>query len=92
MIEVEVKVVGMFGAQFVTVAKKIQLIDGAGPKEAVTALYKSGAIDADVYQRLKNLKPPYFIVLNDQTCEGKPQTIKLKNGDSMSVVQLMAGG
>jgi molybdopterin converting factor small subunit len=82
----------MFGAQFVTVAKKIQLKDGAGPKEAVYALYKSGAIDADVYKRLKNLKPPYFIVVNDQTCEAKPRTIRLKNGDSISVFQLMAGG
>jgi hypothetical protein len=92
MIEVEVKVIGMFGAQFVTVAKKLQLKDGARPKEALEELHKSGAIDAAVFNQIKSLKPPFLLVLNDQACETKPQATKLQDRDSMSVIQLMAGG
>jgi len=92
MIEVEVKIIGMFGPEFVTVAQKVSLKNGARPKDALEAIYQAGAIDAEVYKQIKGLKPPYFVVLNDQTQDAKPQSIELKNGDSMSVIQLLTGG
>ena len=80
MIEVEVKVVGMFGADFVAVAEVVEIKEGAGLKDAITALYKTGAIDKFVYKQIKSLRPPFYLVWNDTKVDGKPKSIVLQNG------------
>jgi hypothetical protein len=92
MIQVEVKVIGMFGADFVAATRVVDLKDGAKPKDAIVALYKAGAIEKAVYKQIKSLRPPFYLVHNDTKVEGKPKNIVLQNGDSLGVMQLMAGG
>ncbi len=92
MIEVEVKVIGMFGADFVAATKVVEIKDGSKPKDAIVALYKAGGIEKSVFKQIKSLRPPFYLVLNDTKVEGKPKNIILQNGDSLGVMQLMAGG
>lgn len=92
MIEVEVKVIGMYAGQFITVSEKLSLKDGAGPKDAIKALYISGAIDKIVYKQIKSFRPPNFIVINDQKLELGKNKFVLNDRDSLSVMQLAAGG
>ena len=91
-IEVEVKIVGMFGADFLAVAEKVSLSEGARPADALAALHKSGAISKQVYKQVKSFRPPFYLVLNDEKQDGKPKSIRLQDGDRLSVLQLATGG
>lgn len=92
MIEVEVKVVGMYAGQFVAVSEKLQLKDGSGPKQALVALYKSGAINKETYKQVKGFRPPTFLVVNDEKMESGKKRFTLKDRDVLSIMQLAAGG
>lgn len=92
MIEVEVKINGMFGRDFIAISQLVKLKDGANPKHALAALYDSGAITKEVYKSVKGFRLPVYLVHNDVKWEGKPKDIILKKGDTLSVMQLMSGG
>jgi molybdopterin converting factor small subunit len=91
-ISVEVKILGMFGADFLSEAHTVQVALGASPIDAIDEMHKSGAISKEIYKLIRKLKPPYFLVLNDEKQEGKPKLITLKEGDQISIMQAMAGG
>ncbi len=91
-IEVEVKIIGMYERDFLTVSKVVAINEGGTPKEAVTAVYRSGAISKDIYKKIKGFKLPVYLVHNDVKCERKPNKIRLENGDTLTVMQLMSGG
>ncbi len=92
MIEVEIKVIGLYAGQFVTVSKTIQLKEGSGPKQALSMLYKSGAISRAAFRQIKRFRPPTFLSLNDVKIETGKNRFSLKDGDTLSILQLAAGG
>jgi sulfur carrier protein ThiS len=91
-IEVEVNVVGMFGIDSIAVGQKLSLPAGATVKEALAALHAAGAIDAGVLEVVTKLRPPFFLVVNDEKVGAKAITRPLENGDVVTVMQIMAGG
>ena len=91
-IEVEVKVVGFFGDESVAVGKKVALSGGAKVSDALEALLHDGAITEPVYAQVKELQPPLYLVVNDEKVEGDEVKIELRDGDVVTVMQLMAGG
>ncbi len=91
-IEVEVKVVGTFGADSLALAERIRLKPGAQVIEAIEAVYRAGAIAKPVFEAIKKLRPPLFLVINDEKIEGKGMKVELADGDSVTVMQIMAGG
>lgn len=92
MIEVEVKVVGLYAGQFVTVSKTIRLKEGSGPKQALFVLYKSGVISREAFKQIRRFRPPTFLALNDVKIETGRNRFSLKDGDTLSILQLAAGG
>ena len=92
MIEVEVKIVGLLTGTFISVAKKVLLKEGARPLDAIKALYADGGIDKGVFKQIKGMRPPFYLVLNGTKVEGKPKSVVLNDGDTLAVMQLMAGG
>ena len=92
MMEVEVKVIGMLGGTFVSVAKKVSVKPGSRPSDAIKALYKNGDIDKQVYKQIKSLRPPVYLVVNEDKVEGKPDSVTLNDGDTLAVMQQVAGG
>ncbi len=91
-ITVEVKLLGMFGAEFLSESQMLELHEGDSAVDAVDSLLSSGAIDKTIHKQIRKLKPPYFVVLNDVKQEKKPKTIKLTDGDVLSIMQVMTGG
>jgi sulfur carrier protein ThiS len=91
-IEVEVKVIGMFGSASVAVGQKLALPPGASVKDALQALHDAGAIDATVLAVVTKLRPPFFLVVNDEKVGGRAMSRRLADGDVVTVMQIMAGG
>lgn len=91
-IEVEVKVIGMFGAESIAVAARVTVPAGATVKDALEALHRTGAIDATVLAQTKALRPPHYLVINDQAVRSRALAKRLANGDVVTVMQIMAGG
>ncbi len=92
LIEVEVKVIGMFGADSVAVGQKLSLAAGTTVKQALEALHAAGAIDATVLAVVTKLRPPFFLVVNDEKVGARGLQRRLAHGDSVAVMQIMAGG
>lgn len=90
--EVEVKVVGIFDGVMVTVASTVTLAPGARVKHALARLLEDGTIDRKLYKQIKNPKPPCFVVLNDEKQDRRAVKLPVKDGDSVAVMQIMAGG
>jgi hypothetical protein len=91
-IEVEVKVIGLFGADSIAVAQKLTLPSGARVQEALEALHRAGAINRAVLAQVTKLRPPYFLVINDEKVGAKGMAVRLTHGDVVTVMQIMAGG
>ena len=91
-IEVEVKVIGMFGLHSVAVGQKLTVPAGASVKDALAALHQAGAIDATVLAVVTKLRPPFFLVVNDEKVGGRAMSRRLADGDVVTVMQIMAGG
>jgi sulfur carrier protein ThiS len=91
-VEVEVKVIGMFGMDSIAVGQKLTLPPGATAKEALEALHAAGAISATVLAVIKKLSPPFFLVINDEKVGRKGLSRRLEHGDVVTVMQIMAGG
>ena len=91
-IEVEVKVIGMFGADSVAVARRLTLPPGARVKDALEALHAAGGIDQAVLAQARRLRPPLFLVINDEKVGARGLSVRLADGDVVTVMQLMAGG
>lgn len=91
-IEVEVKVIGMFGVDSIAVARRLSLPPRAKVKEALEALHRAGAIDRTVLALVTKLRPPYFLVINDEKVGAKGLAQRLAHGDVVTVMQIMAGG
>ena len=91
-IEVEVKVIGMFGADSVAVARTLRLPPGTSVRGALEALHETGAIEAAVLAVVTKLRPPFFLVVNDEKVGVRSLSRRLAHGDVATVMQLMAGG
>jgi hypothetical protein len=91
-IEVEVRVIGMFGIDSIAVAEKVHLPADATPRDALDALHETGAIDATVLALAKKLRPPFFLVVNDEKVGSRGMSRALADGDVVTVMQIMAGG
>jgi hypothetical protein len=91
-ITVEVKVLGMYGLESIAVAETVRLPAKSKVKHALRALYDAGAIDKQVYKLVKKIRPPCFLVLNDDQVEKKPTVQPLVEGDVVTVMQITAGG
>jgi hypothetical protein len=91
-IEVEVKVIGMFGIDSIAVGQRVTVPAGASVKDALEALHAAGAIDAAVLATVTKLRPPFFLVINDEKAGGKGMSRRLADGDVITVMQIMAGG
>ncbi len=73
-------------------AERVELKPGARVLEAIEAVYRAGAISKPVFKAIKKLRPPLFLVINDEKVDGKAMTVELQDGDSVTVMQIMAGG
>jgi len=91
-IKVEVKIVGLFGLESIAVAETLSLPAGAKVKDALRELYDAKVIDKQIYKQVKKIRPPCFLVLNDDKVERKPAAQSLADGDVVTVMQIMAGG
>ena len=91
-IEVEVRVIGMFGVDSVAVGQRLALPEGATVKEALVALHEAGAISAPMLAVATKLNPPFFLVVNDEKVGRRGLSRRLAHGDVVTVMQLMAGG
>ena len=91
-IEVEVKIIGMFGLASIAVGQTLRLPPGARVKDALQALHEAGAIDAAVLAVVTKLRPPFFLVVNDEKVGVRGLSRRLAHGDVVTVMQLMAGG
>jgi hypothetical protein len=91
-IRVDVKIVGMVGGRYLTVSQHVTVPDGASPVQALAALVDAGAIDKSVYRKIKALRPPFFVAINEVKQEKRPHSIALRDGDVLAVMQLTAGG
>lgn len=91
-IEVEVRVIGMFGVDSIAVGQKLALPPGATVKEALESLHRSGAISKDVLAVATQLRPPFFLVVNDEKVGRRGLSRRLEPGDVVTVMQLMSGG
>jgi hypothetical protein len=92
VIEVEIKVVGMFDVEYLALAQKVSLEPGATVGDALERLHASGAIGQAVYAQVKKLRPPLFLVVNDEKVGAKGMSRRLADGDVISILQLSAGG
>ncbi len=61
-IQVEVKVVGMVGYDFLAVAELVTLPTGASAADALDALPATGAIEPEAFEWLRPIPPPFFPV------------------------------
>ncbi len=82
----------MVGGRYLTIGQEVTVADGATPVQALAALMEAGAIDKSVYRKIKGLRPPFFVVLNEVKQEKRAHRIALKDGDVLAVMQLTAGG
>ncbi len=91
-IEVEVRVIGMFGMDSIAVGEKLSLPPDATVKEALEALHEAGAISTSVLAVVTKLGPPFFLVVNDEKVGRRALSRRLAHGDVVTVMQIMAGG
>lgn len=92
MIRVEVKVVGMLGADFLTVAEALELPDGATVADALAVVCETPAIPGDAAPLVRDPQYPFFVAINDERIEDEAAGRVLADGDVVSLLQLASSG
>jgi len=92
VIRVEVKVVGMLGADFLTVAEPVELPDGATVADALATVCETPVIPDDAADLVRAAQYPFFVVINDERMEGDVAGRALADGDVVSLLQLASSG
>ena len=92
MIRVEVKVVGMLGADFLAVAELLELPDGATVRDALAAVCRTPAIPYTAAPMIRDPQYPFFVAINDERIEVGAAGRALADGDVVSLLQLASSG
>ncbi len=92
MIQVEVKVVGMMGDDFLVVAELVELEDDATVRDALAAVCQTGEIPDDVAPMVRDPQYPFFVAINDERVAEDAAGQVLADGDVVSLLQLASSG
>jgi len=90
--QVEVKVVGMLGDDFLVVAERVELPDGATVRDALAAVCETDEIPDDAAPMVREPQYPFFVAINDERVEGDAAGKVLADGDVVSLLQLASSG
>jgi hypothetical protein len=92
VIRVEVKVVGMLGADFLAVAEFLELPDDTTVRDALAAVCKTPAVPYAAAPMIRAPQYPFFVAINDERIEGEAGGRALTDGDVVSLLQLASSG
>ena len=92
-INVELKVIGVFSEQHISVVATLHLPANASVKNLIKTSFLEGKIEKSVYRFIKVVKPPLSLMINGEnvTDPGKEKVI-LNDNDQVTIFMPLSGG
>ncbi len=92
-INVELKVIGVFSEQHISVVTTLYIPDKATVKTLIKTALKEGKIEKNVYRSIQGVRPPLSLMLNgSNVTDSRKEKISLNDGDQVTIFMPLSGG